>query len=497
MKGDLAESVVSRLLSHAASHPDAPAIVDERRTVTYVEFSRMVLAAAARMHRFGVRAGHTVALSLGAREHATEWVCCLYAAGYLGAMALPLLPDFPSPRRRWLAERFAAQWFVDTEPKDAPTGSTMLALGDLTRATAASEASAPPRGDLPGQPFHYQFSSGTTGEPKVVLFSHQQLCAGSLATLGHYGLGAADRLLTAVPAPEKLGFLYLIRMLAAGGTLINLPLPGSRQALGELVGRLGITAACASPWQLRRLMQTAPDPGTGYRRLRALACIGAMVSADEVRAFREGLAPNLYVSYSSTECCGIALLAPQDDAGDGYAPYSDVDLQVVDARNAALPAGATGAIRVRVPSMAAAYVGNPAATERRFRDGWFYPGDAGYLDARGRLFVAGRDDGAINYGGAKIMPEEVEAALLTCPGVADAVVTSVPDAMAGEIPVAFVVLVPPATLEAVKAFCVERIDAASIPAAILSVERMPRATDGKVERARLKEYVRSHIVHSR
>jgi acyl-CoA synthetase (AMP-forming)/AMP-acid ligase II len=243
-------------------------------------------------------------------------------------------------------------------------------------------------------------------------------------------------------------------------------------------------------------MQTPPDADGASQKLRALACIGAMVSVDEVHAFRKGLTPNLYVSYSSTECGGLALLGPGDPPGDGYVPYAETDLTIVDGTGKAMPTGQVGSIRVRVPWMPTAYVGNPEASARRFRDGWFYPGDAGKLDARGRLFVHGRDDGAINYGGAKVMPEEVEAVLMRCPGVVDAVVTSMADSMAGDIPLAFVVLLPPTTLEAVKAFCAERIDAASIPVAILSVERMPRSGDGKVERARLQEYAQAHIVHS-
>jgi acyl-coenzyme A synthetase/AMP-(fatty) acid ligase len=490
-------SLVGRLLAHASSHPGEAAIVDERHAVTYGELARGILAAAGRLDALGVRTGDTLALSFGASpERTDDFVSVLYGAGYLGAAILPLYPDVPTARKRQLAETFGARWSVAAGAENL--GAAPLPLAEICDKSHIS-AQPPPRGDAAELPFLYQFSSGTTGEPKVVLFSHGQLCANSLATLAHYGLRIGDRLLPAVPAPQKMGLRYLVRTLAGGGSLINLPFPGTRQALGKLVSEFGVTAVCASPWQLRRLMQTAPDPGGASERLRALACIGAMVSADEVRAFRQGLTPNLYVSYSSTECGGVALLGPQDDPAGGYAAYPEVQLQIVSPGGAALPAEEPGAIRLRVPWMPVAYVGNPAASAQRFRDGWFYPGDTGHLDTRGRLFVHGRDDGAINYGGAKIMPEEVEAVLLTHPGVADAIVTSVPDAMAGEIPVAFVVLLPPTTLDAIKAFCIEHVDAASIPAAILSVERMPRAADGKVERARLKEHAGTlaHIVHSR
>jgi non-ribosomal peptide synthetase component F len=125
---DNAESVVSRLLASASRQPDAPAIINERRTLTYEEFSRSVIAAAGRLHQFGVRAGDTVAVTLGADSDAAGLGSILYGVGYLGATVLPLYPDFPPMRCDWLAQRFGAKWLVDSSRSAPPPGVALLTL---------------------------------------------------------------------------------------------------------------------------------------------------------------------------------------------------------------------------------------------------------------------------------------------------------------------------------------------------------------------------------
>lgn len=483
----MSESLVSRLLAQASAHPGDAAIVDERRTVTYGELARRVLGAAARLAALGVCAGDTVAISFReSRDQVVEFTSVLYGAGYLGAAVLPLYPDVLEGRRRELVAALNARWCVATEASDL--GVATFGLADVCDKfhTAGTQ---PPRLDDAERPFFYQFSSGSTGKPKAILFSHAQLCINSLVTLTHYGLGRADKVLPQVPAPAKAGLRYVLRALAGGGTFINLPFPTTRRSLGKLVADYGITAAMSSPWQLRRLA-TSPQ-GEAPVQLRALVCIGAMVSPEDVAMFRTSVSPHLYVSYSSTECGGLALLGPSDPVDDGYGIFPQVALEIVDDRHTPLPAGKTGLIRARVPAMPTGYAGNPEASALRFRAGWFYPGDAGRLDARQRLFVQGRSDGTINFGGVKVVAEEVEAVLLAHPDLADAAVAAVPDAMAGEVPVALVMARRAVTPEALRAFCLARIDGLSVPAGFLFVDRLPRTADGKLNRVQLAKQARA------
>ncbi len=455
-----------------------------------------MLGAAARLDALGVRKGDTVALSLGAaRDNAADLAGVVYAAGYLGAALLPLYPDVPQGRRRELATAFGARWAISEQ--DEALGATTLALADVCDKSHSS-AAHPPRGDAADRLFYLQFSSGTSGNPKALPFTHRQFLLSATANVATHGWRPGDRLIPAVPAPTKVGLRYLLRVLFAGATCVNVPFPDSRRAMARAVSELGVNAATASPWQLRRLLASPAAPAGAPQPLRFLSAIGAVITAEEVRAIRAAVTPNLHVAYGSTESGLIASLRPQDDPADGYTPVAGLEVEAVDPSGVRLPPGAEGVLRLRAPWIPPAYAGNPAETAKRFRDGWFYPGDAGSLDAGGRLRVRGRSDEVINYGGIKVIPEDVEAVLLAHPGVAEAVLTGVPHAMAGEIPVAFVVLRPPATLEALKLFCEARLDATSTPALILSLERMPRSADGKVERARVKEHARtlSHMFHS-
>jgi long-chain acyl-CoA synthetase len=492
----MSDSLVSRLLAHASGRPGDAAIVDARQTVTYGELARRLLNAAARLDALGVRAGDMVALSFGeSREQVVDFVSALYAVGHLGAAVLPLYQDVPQGGRRGLVSAFGARWVISE--RNESLGAPTLALGDVCDKSHTPGAH-PPRGDTPDQLFYLQFSSGTSGNPKALPFTHAQFFMSATANVAAHGWRPGDRLIPAVPAPSKVGLRYLLRVLFAGATCVNVPFPDTRQALTRAAAAFGINAASGSPWQLRRLLASPAASVPMPPPLRFLSAIGAVITAEEVRAIRAAITPNLHVSYGSTESGLIATLRPQDDPADGYTPVAGLEAEVVDPSGVRLPRDAEGILRLRAPWIPPAYAGNPAETAKRFRDGWFYPGDTVRMDAAGRLHVRGRSDTAINFGGVKVIPEEVEAALLTHPGVSDAVVTGVPHVMAGEIPVAFVVISPPTTLEALKLFCEVNLDANSIPAGIFSLEKMPRSPDGKVARALLKEHARSlaHMFHS-
>jgi len=489
-------SLVSRLLAHAAARPADPAIVDERRTVDYGELGRRVLSAAGRLDALGVRRGDTVGFSFGnVSAHAVDFISAVYGAGHLGAVVLPLYPDVLVERQRELVGAFGARWSLAAEARNL--GAEALLLADVCGAPASAPASAPPSACEAELPFFYQFSSGTTGIPKAVLFSHGQFLALGRSLVGHYGWKASDRFLPALRAPTKVGLRYLFRVLMVGGAFLNVPFPNTRQQLSETIAAFGANAAGASPWQLRRLLASPPAaaivPALGF-----LESIGAPIAADEIEAIRRDLTPNLHVNYASSESGLVATLGPGDAVGGGYELVEDVTVQIVDEAGAPLPAGTAGAIRIAVPWLPAGYARNDAATAQSFRGGWFYPGDAGAMNAAGRLLPLGRSDSAINFGGAKILPEDVEAALLRHPDVSDAAVAGLPEPMAGEIAVALVVARRPLTPEALRRFCLAQIDAWSVPAGFLFVDRLPRAADGKLNRAQLKELARSlaHIAHS-
>ena len=167
---------------------------------------------------------------------------------------------------------------------------------------------------------------------------------------------------------------------------------------------------------------------------------------------------------------------------------------------AALGVGETGLIRHRAPWHPAGFHRNPAETARWFRDGWYLTGDIGHLDADGFLHITGRAKDMIIRGGVNIYPDEIEAALIAHPAVADAAVVGRPAEGLGEEIVAF--FVPSATVagavdeEALRAHCRARLAPYKVPVAYRAVEDLPRNPGGKVQKAVLRarlEEERAHV----
>lgn len=147
-------------------------------------------------------------------------------------------------------------------------------------------------------------------------------------------------------------------------------------------------------------------------------------------------------------------------------------------------------LRFKAPTMSDGYLNDAQATARSFRDGWFYPGDIGSIDAAGFLTLAGRTDNVINLGGNKIDPYRVEAVLNAHPAILESVLVAVPNASGISVPVAVVVATGVYDDAELKALCREQLGHRYVPAAIVSLPALPKNTGGKVMRRQLAAMIR-------
>jgi long-chain acyl-CoA synthetase len=485
------DTVIGRVLENAESQPEALAFIAEDRRLTYGELCRPVRPAAAWLYRFGVRAGDVVALSLGEADlSGVRSIRALYALAYLGAVILPLYPDVPLSRRRELIGRYAARWIVTPEPGESTPACPAIDPDGFEWDFASEGGAAAPRGDVPEWPFLFHFSGGTTGVPKAVLFDHAHFLGNALSSARSIGADAADRMVPSRPWPTLPGLRYTLRMHIVGGALVNVPCPETRDALQGLIHDAGMTILVASPWQLRRLLASAPPAAARGPGLKVLYTAGGAVSPAELSAARSTLTPNVYLTYASTESGLIAIVRPEEPAGPPgncgrLAP--GVEGRVTDDAGHPVAPGAVGNLAFRAAWIPERYVSNEKATAERFRDGWYYPGDVGTIDAAGRVTVQGRADDVINYGGVKILPAETESVVAEHPDVSDAAVIGVPHALAGAVPVALVVLRRPVEKDALAAYCRARLDGSQLPVAFVQVPEILRSADGKILRKAMIE----------
>jgi len=160
--------------------------------------------------------------------------------------------------------------------------------------------------------------------------------------------------------------------------------------------------------------------------------------------------------------------------------------RIVDGEGAALPAGAIGELRVRADCMSHEYFGDPVATARHFRDGWYYPGDLASLTRDGILCVHGRADDMMILNSIKIFPAEIERVLEAHPGVKAAAAFAKPSRAHGDIPLAAVELHESATVagEELMARARERLGVRA-PRRIIVVDALPRNAAGKILKTEL------------
>jgi long-chain acyl-CoA synthetase len=483
------DTVVSRVLAYAESQPDALALIADDRRLTYRELCRPVRAAADWLAGRGVRAGDVVALAVHGAPHVVSSIRALYALAHLGAVILPLYPDVPPLRRRDLMTLFGVRWLVSRDPDDPGASRPVIDPGSFDWESAAPGQGAP-RGDAPGRPFLFHFSGGTTGLPKAVLFDHARFLGNMLAGAREVGATGADRLVSSRPWPNLPGLRYLLRINAIGGALVNVPFPETRQQLEDLIRDAGATILMASPWQLRRLLASPAPAGPRARELNVLYIVGGFVSPEEIRAAREAITRNVYATYATSEAGLITVLRPGDTpgaAGDFGRLVAGMEGRVTDEHGRPVPPGTAGNLSFRAPWFMDRYEGNEKATAERFRDGWFFPGDIGAIDPGGRLTVRGRADDVINYGGAKILPSDIEAVIGRHPDVADVAVVGLPHAMAGTVPVALIVTSRDGIDADLQAWCRERLDFSETPAGFFRVPEIIRSADGKILRGRMVE----------
>lgn len=310
-------------------------------------------------------------------------------------------------------------------------------------------------------------SSGSTGEPKLVVLSAAALHASARATIER--LGGPGRWLLALPGEHIAGVQVIVRALLTGGSPVYLDLRGGFRPEG-------FTAASAAlgddrrytslvPTQLARLLDAGGAALDALRSYTAVLVGGAALDP-ALRARAEAAGVAVVATYGMTETAGGCVY-------DGV-PLTGVRIRV----------DADGRILIGGPTLAEGYLNRPAETAAVFRDGWFLTSDLGRL-VGGQLEVLGRVDDVIITGGEKVAPTAVERVLTAQPGVLAASVVGVPDPEWGMTVAAAIVPDPQVTpnLTELQAAVRVALGRAAVPRRLRTVAELPLRGIGKPDRA--------------
>lgn len=345
----------------------------------------------------------------------------------------------------------------------------------------------------PDAPAAIVLSSGTTGEPKGIVHSQRTLLETAKA---QFGLGGIT--------PRTAGVLFMEPSFAAWAIIV-LPLVGGKakvvfgrqftpEAFLQACQGERITFAPLVPTMWRRIFSADLD-AYDLSSLEVVSVGGEPPSASDVDMLRRRICPNIVSQYVSSELfTASAIVASRSDftdparIGSGGVPGVGVDMKIIDPAGSfddEVPTGVEGEIAVSGPSVAIGYWKDPELTAKRFRDGWWRSGDLGRIDENGLFWVTGRIDNVINTGGIKVSAEEIEAALMKHPSIAQCAVVGRQDSNFGRRIEAFCVPrgeMP--TNEALAVFLRETCGLASfkIPKAFHMRTEFPTGPTGKLYR---------------
>lgn len=502
---------LDRFIDHAARwHPAAEVVTARddgtRARIGYAGLRERSLRVSAVLADLGVRTGDRVAtLAWNTQAHVEAW----YAVLGMGAVCHTLNPRLTEAQLAAMTIQSQARVLIasaDLAPlarrvaARTPSLERVLLIDgpaepDALEGLLAAATTGVSWGDFPETaPSGLCFTSGTTGAPKGVTYTHRSSYLHTLRLLQAdvMAISARDTVLAAVPMFHANAWGLPFAAPAAGARLV---LPGRAldgASLARLINEEGVTLAVGIATIWLGLVEHLETHGGETPSLRRVIVGGAPLAPALMERIEARLGVTVQTSWGMTELSPLGTCAPADDP-DRSAQNSGriavgMDLLLTDADGRALPdqRGAEGHLHVRGAAVIDRYFGETdSATDA---DGWFATGDLARIAADGALTITGRAKDLIKSGGEWINPAEIEAVINELPDVSLAAVIGRPDAKWGERPLLIVQTRESSDIsdEALLAPLHGRVASWWIPDEVVRLAQMPLASTGKIDKMRLR-----------
>lgn len=520
-------TVIDDFLDQVERRPDHTAIVSQHAggattRHSYAELELLSRRFAGAFIDLGVESGDAVSIQL---PNTWEFPALVYGALRAGAVVNPLVPIFRSRELNFILERTASKVLVVPDSyrsfdhgsmglgllESVPTLEHVVVVGPQTSGAISFQDffvdqpweqsaelpeqlvdRAPEADDL----IEIQFTSGTTGEPKGVLHSHNTLFSGSRAIDEIYGLGQDDVCFMASTLAHQTGFGYgMTKPLASGMTIVYQDIWDAEGML-DAIQEEGVSWTVSATAFVVDLVAAQRRNPRDVSAFKYFICGGAPIPPRVVEESMEVLGAELVAVWGMTE----NMITTTTRAGDPVSLVSDSDgtvvdwmeIRVTDDAGNQVAVGESGNLACRGPSQALGYFHRPDLYEAASPDGdWFDTGDVARVREDGGIRIVGRTKDIIIRGGENVPVAEVEAALYRHPSVAEVSVIGIPHERLGEQACAFVAPEGEApTLGELTSFLDEMGMAKQFwPERLEIMADMPKTPSGKIQKFKLRELI--------
>ncbi len=483
------KTVVQLFTEQVQRRPMAVALVMGEEMMTYQQLDERSNQLAQYLILSGVQPGNAVALLA---KRGTAMLVAIWGILKAGGIYVPLNTDYPAGRLKYIVKDAAASHIVYTDAHLLEA----CGLTDQEHAVDLFESeympvSQPVVSTSPRDGVYIMYTSGTTGNPKGTLVTHTNIVK-LVSDPGAIRILPEDRVLQWSNYAFD-GSVYDIFGSLLNGASLHLigDIAADVYALGKVITGQQITVSFFTAALFNSFADVCPGVLTGMRRILAG---GEQLSVPHVRKMIALLGPGRIVNgYGPTETTVFAATHAFDHIDDGAVPIgkplANTRIVLLDAARNPVPAGVPGEIYIGGDGVSAGYVNNDTLNAARFvqwrGERYYRTGDLARWDESGNIFFTGRADGQIKMRGYRIEPGEIEAILLQCAGVHQAVVLLHTDEQQNKRLAGFIVTGSAYNKTAMQAVLQQQLPDYMIPSVWMELPEMPLTPNGKVDRRRL------------
>lgn len=508
-------NVGDSLTRTAARYPDALALAEGGRRLTYREFNRLVNRFAAGLSERGYRRGDALALASG---NSVEFLVTYYACAKLGVVCVPVNLGWRPDEVGYVLGHSRSRGIV-IESQLVPALASVIAgqegVGDVIVAPGTGGETASRADGVEGavafadvlggdaepecfvadrDPVSYLYTSGTTSAPKGVVGNHTSVYLESLSVAVEARFNETDRFVAMMPMfhTAQLNCHCTAAVMVGAALFIERGFDAGR--LLALIEEEKITQIFGLPMMFRAMLDHPDIDRRDTSSLRRAMYAMATMPQTQLRRCLERFGCDFYLLFGQTEMSPTStLFRPEHQlshAGAVGTPVVNVQAAIMDSGGNLLPQGEDGEIVYRGPHTLTGYLDNAEATDAAFSGGWFHSGDIGHFDADGILWFTDRRKDVIKTGGENVASIEVEKAIYAADeNIAEAVVIGLPHERWTEAITAIVVPVPGTRVDEAELLrrVKERLGGFKVPKAIVAVDELPRTSTGKIQKNVLRD----------
>lgn len=510
LSGGAPMNIANGIREFARATPDAVAVVDGDRTLTYSALHDRSNRVANALLGRGLQAGDRVAFICGNRLEYPEVAAGVAKAGMV---MVPINPRSSASEAAFIMGHSDARAviadgaFAETASAAASAGQmrAQLSIGSTAvgesyeSALEASGATDPRLWVDETSPFVIAYTSGTTGAAKGVMISHRSRCLTFYCSALEWSLGPGRRTMAVSPMHHGGGFAFAYAALHAGGTLAMLGAFDPELFL-TLVERHRIQSTFLVPTHAR-IIRDLGESSIGRFDLSSLETMyfNAAAFPHELKLWTLDAfgGADLHELYGSTEAAVVTNLRPADQRRKPQSvgpPWFMNEVRLLDAEHNPVPPGSPGELYSRSPFLMNGYYQDPKATEAATtEDGFFSAGDIAVADDENFIYIVDRKKDLIITGGVNVYPREVEEVLIRHQAVRDVAVVGLPSDDWGEAVTAVLVTAPGVAVPdgELDALCRRELSRHKVPRRYVATDEIPRNAAGKILKRQLREQLLS------